>query len=333
MQLTYFPFKSKFRYPVSHGAYSRTHTQSIVVKLEENMIGFGEGTPREYATGESLEECLYELSKLPSTFQASRARELIDAVEKPSVKCALECAYLDWKGKTKKKSVKDLLSTADFEFNYSAVVPIDPPDIVYKLIKSYDLDDIKIKVSPITSLEEILKVHSLFPKASIRLDANGSLTLEQALQLLKSLQDQQVPVRAFEEPTVDPDNFFKIEEESGIPVIADESFQFSNALEILKSPPCSGLNFRLSKLGGPTELLKMVEHQPGVLKLFGSHVGETSILSALQFHTARSSQFDFVEGGYSQFVLITDLGNFPFHKKSSEIQLAPDGLGIMSWQK
>src|SRR6185503_7490930 len=46
--------------PIQHASHTRTETDNIVVRvtLADGTIGFGEGVPREYVTGETIESAL-----------------------------------------------------------------------------------------------------------------------------------------------------------------------------------------------------------------------------------------------------------------------------------
>src|SRR6478672_12021284 len=52
------------RKPIKHASHARTETDNVLVRcvLEDGTVGHGEGVPREYVTGESIDSALDLLS-------------------------------------------------------------------------------------------------------------------------------------------------------------------------------------------------------------------------------------------------------------------------------
>ena len=48
------------RKPIKHASHSRTETDNVLVRcvLDDGSVGHGEGVPREYVTGESIDSAL-----------------------------------------------------------------------------------------------------------------------------------------------------------------------------------------------------------------------------------------------------------------------------------
>src|SRR5436305_4787897 len=72
------PFKRAFR----HASYTRTSTDNVVVRcvLESGAIGFGEGVPREYVTGETIDSALALLDRSDLKSQLEDCRDFAAAV-------------------------------------------------------------------------------------------------------------------------------------------------------------------------------------------------------------------------------------------------------------
>src|ERR1035438_5773058 len=68
--------------PIQHASHTRTETDNIVIRatLDDGTIGFGEGVPREYVTGETIDSALALLK------QSDLAAQIEDC---PSFKTAL----------------------------------------------------------------------------------------------------------------------------------------------------------------------------------------------------------------------------------------------------
>ena len=65
-EIKIYNLKIPFRLKVTHGLYTREHTEAIVVINHDDKgnKGYGEGTPRDFVTGESLNECLRAVKAL-----------------------------------------------------------------------------------------------------------------------------------------------------------------------------------------------------------------------------------------------------------------------------
>ena len=60
VELTAFHVRIPLRRPIRHASHARTTTDNLLVRclLENGTEGFGEGVPREYVTGETIDSCL-----------------------------------------------------------------------------------------------------------------------------------------------------------------------------------------------------------------------------------------------------------------------------------
>src|SRR5204863_10170344 len=60
VELTAYHIRIPLRKPVRHASHTRTETDNVLVRcvLDDGTEGFGEGVPREYVTGESIDSAL-----------------------------------------------------------------------------------------------------------------------------------------------------------------------------------------------------------------------------------------------------------------------------------
>src|SRR5438552_11576288 len=76
VELTAFQVRIPLRKPFRHASYVRTATDNVVVRcvLEDKTVGYGEGVPREYVTGETIDSALALLgrSDLPAQLEPCR---------------------------------------------------------------------------------------------------------------------------------------------------------------------------------------------------------------------------------------------------------------------
>ena len=154
------PFKTVFR----HASASRSRAENLIVaaRSDDGLTGYGEGCPRAYVTGETVEggaafirRHVPGISSEVSDAEGLRAwaeahRQEID--ENPAAFCAMELALLDLFGKASGVPVEDVLGMPrlDGPFTYSAVLG-DSPYLVYRLqlwrYGSKGFTDFKVKVS------------------------------------------------------------------------------------------------------------------------------------------------------------------------------------------
>ena len=108
------------RRPVRHASFSRTSTENVIVRctLSDGTVGWGEGVPREYVTGESADSALdllrdsdlkKQLESCPDFGSAVRMAEQLRLAQVPgddrgcqgnAARCALELAVLDAFGRS-----------------------------------------------------------------------------------------------------------------------------------------------------------------------------------------------------------------------------------------
>ena len=81
-ELTAFQVRIPLRREVRHASHSRTSTDNLVVRcvLDDKTEGYGEGVPREYVTGETIDFALDLLRRSNLATQLERCRDFQQAV-------------------------------------------------------------------------------------------------------------------------------------------------------------------------------------------------------------------------------------------------------------
>ncbi len=326
------PFTTAFK----HSSAVRTATQSVWVEAYfEDVIGVGEGCPREYVTGESLasacsffERHRQELCREVDSFDALTAwvdahTTIIDA--NPAAWCALELAMLDLFARRQHISVEQLTTSkpATGEFRYSAVVGDGGPDMFRATVARYremGFDDFKLKLSgdlirdrdKIDALRDLKDLESL----RVRVDANNLWgEPETAVRHLAELGfsfvgiEEPLPANAI-------DGMRLVSERTGTPIILDESFLRSEQMAAIENDPQRWIiNVRVSKMGGLVRSLALVDdaRNAGIPIIVGAQVGETSILTRVGLTVARAAGDDLVaqEGAFGTHLLEVDVATPP----------------------
>lgn len=325
-----------FNVAFAHAAAVRETTQSLWVCAcaDDGTTGFGEGTPREYVTAESLVTA--------RSFVSSHVRDWLDAIDgaeamkrwsdvhrreidaNPAAWTAVELALLDAFGKATGKSVEALLGVPELEgsFQYTAVLGDAPPRQFEAQLAHYlgaGFCDFKIKLSG-DAARDRAKVQALaaagVPPRNVRADANN--LWRNADAAARALEALAFPFFAIEEPLQagDYDGMRRLAASMDTRIILDESL-----LRAAQLDPFGDLadrwivNLRVSKMGGLVRSLEVVEHarRLGLSVIVGAHVGETSLLTRAALAVAHSARDLLVaqEGAFGTHLLSRDVVDPP----------------------
>lgn len=316
------PFKVAFR----HAAAERDAAQSVwVVASDGRCTGVGEGCPRRYVTGESVESALdfiasvsTEVARLADIGMlqdwVSRNRARIDLA--PAAWCAVELALLDYFARCEKVPVETLLGLPPLEarYCYTAVLG-DSADSVFDAqlaqYRALGFRDFKSKASgdPGRDAARIRAVNELGGR--LRLDANN--LWRNLDELAEWLAGVELNVTAVEEPldTRELDELRSAADLLGRPVILDENFLRLEQLRALsKDAERWIVNIRVSKMGGVLHSLEIARavREAGIRAVVGAQVGETSVLTraALPVATAVGDLLVGQEGAFGEYLLERD---------------------------
>ena len=342
-----------FKVPIAHHLKKRISSESIVIVIhtKDGKIGYGEGTPRNYVTGESIDEVISFFEKackddlLPNIQNLEDIQnwlnDLANEYQMPAMITALEIALLDLWGQCLEASISALFNyTAEFSPKYySAILPflnIDKLDKWIHLIKSLEFKHIKIKVGQENDLKILQKVRlTLGEDIDIRLDANRAWTPEEAVYKIQ--QFESLNISCIEEPLQECfiDQLPELSRKINTPLMLDESVtnlpQAQYYTEQIQAKKLV-FNLKISKFGGLLALDKIHQfaHDQGIACQLGCNVGETAILSAAGRIFAQSHELKYLEGAYAPFFMVDDLGRFPmsFSKEGKYHPLKKPGLGI-----
>ncbi len=349
------PFVERF----AHSLKARAASDTIIVSvcLHDGTIGYGEGLPRPYVTGETVDSVLAHCGDVlwpalqEADLDASRPIASLLAALPPSfgpvgdslrahhaARCAVEVAVIDALLRSQKQSLGDVLPPRSKSVTYSGVITSGSPEKAAQRaqqFRRFGIKHIKIKVRDQGAEATVAAVREVVgPEACLRIDANGAWTLEAAIRDLKALEAYDVA--SCEEPLAAQDwqELAALRQAVNIPLMADESFVTEGDLQaMLDHQAIDILNIRLSKNGGLGPCLRAIDRArtAGLGFQIGAHVGETSILSAAGRHLAAHAQDAlFVEGSYGTLLLSEDVTrtSLRFGHQGLGPLLRGPGLGI-----
>ena len=367
VELTAFQVRIPLRKPFRHASYTRTATDNLVVrcKLEDGTLGHGEGVPREYVTGETIDSDLDLLarSELPAQLQpcndftaavalAERLRlARVDGDEREcqgnAARCAVELAILDAYGRHFGQPVGKVTELRAGELykpapwvRYSGAITTNKRfklGLQAWIMRFYRFRQVKVKVG-IAGHDDVYRLKVLRPrlgrKIDIRVDANEAWSPAEVVQRIKELQP--FAVSSFEQPVphAEVGCLREARKQTGALVMLDESLcSMVDAQRALEEGTCDLFNLRLSKCGGfiPTLRLAQFARANGLGYQLGCQVGETALLSAAGRHFATTvADLRYTEGSYDRHLVREALGtrDLTFRWGGWAPALTGAGLGI-----
>jgi muconate cycloisomerase len=332
---------------VRHASFERSTSENLVarVTLADGTIGYGEGVPRPYVTGETLESAFTALESrdwarivgCPADF--GQLVDRLTALEIPenqadprgmagnAARCALEVAVLDAYARRFGESLGKAIDLANVDglkrfpeprrVRYSAAITAESARgeaVSAWKIWIYGFSQVKVKVGAAGEddsrrLGRMRRI--LGRRIDVRLDANEAWPAAE-------LPDRVEPLRQFEPtaleqpvPHAEVDALAELRPRIGIPIMLDESLcGYPDALAAIERRTADMVNVRLSKCGGILPSLRIIglAQRAGLGVQLGCHPGETSLLSAAGRHVAsRVAGLRYVEGSYDRHILAANV--------------------------
>jgi muconate cycloisomerase len=367
VELTAYHVRIPLRKPVRHASHSRDATDNVVVRcvLADGTEGFGEGVPREYVTGETVESALTLLRQTDWAGQLVPCRDFAGAVALAgrlavapapdddrgcrgnAARCAAELALLDAYGKhfgeplsaATRLAAPELYRPLD-RVRYSGIIT-SACGLKLRLaawkMRFYGFRQLKVKVG-IPGYDDPGRLRVLRAKlgrrADLRVDANEAWSPAEAVERIRALASSGISSVEQPVPHAQADQLPAVRRGAGVPVMLDESLcSATDAERAAAGGWCDLFNLRLSKCGGFLPTLRLVgfARRHGLCCQLGCQVGETAILSAAGRHFAASvADLRYVEGSYDRHLVREALGrrDITFGWGGWAPRLAGPGLGV-----
>lgn len=355
------------RRKVTHASHTRTETDNVVVRcvLSDGSVGFGEGVPRDYVTGETVDSCLDLLKRSDLARQLSPCEDFLGAVhlaeklklaptpgddrliQGNAARCALELAVLDAYGRAFGEplmNVARMLAPELYEpherVQYSGVIgnPKGWKGRVYPLVyRLAGFKQVKLKVG-IPDTDDVKRTKRtrrwLGRSIDLRLDANEAWSASEAVERIRALEP--FGITSVEQPVSHEEvaALAEIRKQVKTPIMLDESLCGEvDAERAVRGGWCDLFNLRLSKCGGfiPSLRLAQMAKRHGLGFQLGCQVGETAILSAAGRHFAASvKDIRYVEGSYDRHLVWESLSkeDLTFRRGGWAPVLVGSGLGV-----
>jgi L-Ala-D/L-Glu epimerase len=355
---------------VRHASFERSVSENLVVRvlLSDGVVGYGEGVPRSYVTGETVDSAFRALEGHDWARLIGRPRDFrelvatLEGLTLPEIesdprgmagnaaRCAVELAILDAYGRRFGEPVGRAveLARADGLKRYPAARPVrysgaitadsDWAELVSAFkARMYGFQQVKVKVGTQqqddpTRLARMRTI--LGGRMDIRLDANEAWPAAELVERVRPLK--RFGPTALEQPVAhaEVDQLAELRPMLGIPVMLDESLcGYPDARAAALKRTADLLNVRLSKCGGIFPSLRIIAlaQRYGLGAQLGCHPGETSLLSAAGRHVAcRVVGLRYLEGSYDRHILAANLTprDVTFRYGGRARPLCMPGLGV-----
>lgn len=236
-------------------------------------------------------------------------------------------AALDWANNPQPAALRERISI-------NATLPAVAPEQVAQVLDRFgSFATVKIKIAePGQSLEQdlarIIAVRQHYPGVRLRLDANGKLTVPQALALAEIVVRGDLPVEYFEQPVATLEEMVALrkllaEREWVVPIAADELVRrASDPLAIARAGGADLLVLKAAPLGGVTRALEIASEAG--LPVVVSSALESSVGLAMGLQLAAAlpdARFD--SGLGTAALLAADVTQRPLIAQDGSLELRP----------
>jgi L-alanine-DL-glutamate epimerase-like enolase superfamily enzyme len=285
----------------------------VTVELADGTRGHGEAAPFPAFNGETQGAAAAGVERARGVVEGADARgwrRVAAAIAGPlagvaSARCAIETAVLDALTRRAKMPLWAFFGGAVTALETDMTVTTGTAERAREAaasIAARGFRTIKLKVGGASLSEDVaraLAVHEAAPGCGVLLDANASLSAEDALALAGALRERGVPVVLFEQPVGKDDwtGLAEVSARAGVPVAADESAaSAADALRIARDRAASVVNVKLMKMGIAEALdVVAIARAAGLGLMIGGMVESTLAMTASACFAAGLGGFSFVD--------------------------------------
>jgi L-Ala-D/L-Glu epimerase / N-acetyl-D-glutamate racemase len=253
-------------YRIAYETISEAKIIFIRIGTKEGIDGFGCAAPEEPITGETLSEAL-DFLEGPARDLLLRSdplrrvrimRRLSDlSPETPSARAAVDIALLDILGRKAGLPIWQLFGGYRRGIETSFTLGIAPLDDTLALADEMTRQGFRVlKLKGGLSVEEdACKLNMLRerigPNLVLRFDANQGYSVDEALELLRLAEPAGIEILEQPTPRGRPHLLGNLQQESLVPIMADESLQsLHEAFHLARNGLVDMVNIKLMKVGG-----------------------------------------------------------------------------------
>jgi len=340
VELTAYQVRIPLRKRIRHASNERSQTDNLVVRcvLDDGTVGYGEGVPRDYVTGETIDStfALLQRSNLAEQLQPGADMSAVATIaERLSLApvsgdergcqgnaagCAVELAYLDAMCRHLREPLSTVTKIAapnlyqdHKKVRYGAALTGSRGNKLRAnafIFRIYGFAQVKMKLG-IEGFDDLKRLRSFRRWAGkgidLRVDVNEAWKPDEVAHRIRELEP--FHVSCVEQPVshAHVSTLAAVRKQVSIPIMHDESLcSRFDAERAIEEGTCDLFNLRLSKCGGYVASLRLagLAHEQGLGYQLGCQVGETAILSAAGRHFASSVRnIRYLEGSYDRHLV------------------------------
>jgi L-alanine-DL-glutamate epimerase-like enolase superfamily enzyme len=230
------PYALPFREPYVTATGRLERRELLLVRLHAGgLVGLGEAAPLALRGGATLPEIAAEL-------EAGRAVS-------PPARLALEIAQWDLRGKAAGVPVHELLEAEGRPVRCNATLVAGEPEAVAAKAREWaelGFGTFKLKAGVAGDVAQVAAVRRALPQdAQIRVDANGSWSLDEAVERLEAMK----PLELAEQPVATLEDMRALAARTATRLAADEIVVTPEDARAA-APVCAAATVKLAKVGG-----------------------------------------------------------------------------------
>ncbi len=253
------PHRAALKRPFTISRGSKTHAETVRVRLEGAGGAFGRGESVPYGRyGESVAGVMAAIEAVRPAIEAGCSRaDLLALLPAGAARCALDCALWDLEAKALNRPVWQLMELAapPEPVETAETVSLDTPAAMAAAARAAGGGLLKLKIGGAGDMARVAAVHAARPDARLILDANEALAPEELPALADAAAG--LGVVLIEQPLAAGADGALRRGALPVPVCADESVHEASDIAAL-SARYDAVNVKLDKAGGLTGALALV---------------------------------------------------------------------------
>ncbi|MCY3770535.1 MAG: dipeptide epimerase [Gemmatimonadetes bacterium] len=280
------------------------HKKNVLVRISGGgQTGIGEAAPSRFY-GESagsvlgaLEEAPVLLGGDPFELEATMGRLVSRIPGNPAACAAVDIALHDLAAQRLDVPLYKWLGLDPGKTPVTSfTIGIDEPETVRRKVgEAAGYPALKVKLGSERDLDIMRAIRSE-TDARIRIDANAGWTVDQAVEMVKCLEEFDVELVEQPLPPGSPGDWRRVREAAPMPIIADESVLVSTDVPAMAGL-VDGVNVKLMKCGGIREALRLIHtaRAHGMRVMIGCMI-ETSVAITAAAHLSPLADYADLDG-------------------------------------
>lgn len=251
---------------IAGGAQQVANNVLVTLELDDGSVGLGEAAPFPVVSGETQASSLAaiaELARIAIGSEAHQWRELAAWLRRAlpneaAARAAIETALLDALCRSERRSLVDFFGGADGVLETDVTIPtgsVEHARASAERAVRRGFRRLKIKIGGVDlgiDVERLKAVVDAAKHSELVLDANASMSADDAIELVRVVGDYGARIVLFEQPTgaFDLAGLRSVRERTGIAVAADESARGLKDVErLIAEHAADVVNVKIMKTG------------------------------------------------------------------------------------